>query len=90
MGLVFLIVLGALLGWLAAIVMRAEQGRGILLNVAAGIGGALVTGLVVGPLLGFGSLLEGRHSVDGLLKDDLWHGFSPWNDCGNNDRSLMG
>jgi uncharacterized membrane protein YeaQ/YmgE (transglycosylase-associated protein family) len=58
MGLVFLIVLGALLGWLAAIVMRAEQGRGILLNVAAGIGGAL---------LGFGSLLEGRHSVDGLL-----------------------
>ena len=67
MGLVFLIVLGALLGWLAAIVMRAEQGRGILLNVAAGIGGALVTGLLVGPLLGFGSLLEGRHSVDGLL-----------------------
>ena len=67
MGLVFLIVLGALLGWLAAIVMRAERGRGILLNVAAGIGGALVTGLLVGPLLGFGSLLEGRHSVDGLL-----------------------
>jgi uncharacterized membrane protein YeaQ/YmgE (transglycosylase-associated protein family) len=67
MGLLFLIVLGAVLGWLAAIVMRAETGRGVLLNVAAGIGGALVTGLVVGPLLGLGSVLDGRHSIDGLL-----------------------
>ena len=67
MGLLFLIVLGAVLGWLAAIVMRAETGRVMLLNVAAGIGGALITGLVVGPLLGLGSILDGRHSVDGLL-----------------------
>jgi uncharacterized membrane protein YeaQ/YmgE (transglycosylase-associated protein family) len=67
MGLVFLLVLGASLGWLAAIIMRADRGRSMLLNVAAGIGGALLTGLVVGPLLGFGNLLAGRHSVDGLL-----------------------
>ena len=67
MGLVFLVVFGALLGWLAAIVMRAEDARGLVLNVALGICGALLAGLAVHPLLGGGSLLEGRYSVDGLL-----------------------
>jgi uncharacterized membrane protein YeaQ/YmgE (transglycosylase-associated protein family) len=67
MGLVFLVVLGGILGWLAAIVNRSENLRGVALNVAAGIGGALVTGLVVGPLLGFGDIAQGRYSVDGLL-----------------------
>jgi uncharacterized membrane protein YeaQ/YmgE (transglycosylase-associated protein family) len=67
MGLVFLIVLGAVLGWLAAIIMHAESNRSMLVNVAVGIGGALVSGLVVGPLLGLGDILAGRHSVDGLL-----------------------
>ena len=67
MGLVFLIVVGAILGWLAAIIMRAETTRAILLNVGAGIGGALATGLVIGPLLGFGTVLDGRNNVAGLL-----------------------
>ena len=67
MGLVFLVVVGGILGWLAAIVMRAEDSRSILLNVALGIGGALFAGLVVYPMLGGGSLLAGDYSVDGLL-----------------------
>ena len=67
MGLIFLVVLGAVLGWLAAIVTRAQSARTMFLNVAVGIGGALVTGLVIGPLLGVGTILDGRNSVDGLL-----------------------
>ena len=67
MGLVFLVVLGAILGWLAAIVMRANNVRAMLWNVAVGIAGALGTGLIVGPLLGFGNILDGRYSIDGLL-----------------------
>jgi uncharacterized membrane protein YeaQ/YmgE (transglycosylase-associated protein family) len=67
MGLVFLLVVGGLLGWVAAIIMRAETSRGIALNVAAGIAGALIAGLVIGPLIGRGNLLEGTYSVDGLL-----------------------
>ena len=67
MGLVFLVVLGGILGWLAAIINRAENARGMLLNIAAGIGGALLTGLVLAPLLGVGSILDGAYSVDGLL-----------------------
>lgn len=67
MGVVFLVVVGGAFGWLAAIVMRTEDTRGILLNVAAGIGGALVTGFLVAPLLGLGHILDGRHSIAGLL-----------------------
>jgi uncharacterized membrane protein YeaQ/YmgE (transglycosylase-associated protein family) len=67
MGVVFLVVVGSILGWLAAIVMRTEHKRGILLNVAAGIGGALLTGFVIGPLLGLGHVLDGRYSIAGLL-----------------------
>jgi uncharacterized membrane protein YeaQ/YmgE (transglycosylase-associated protein family) len=67
MGLVFLVVLGGVLGWLAAIINSSDNGRGLALNVAAGIGGALLTGLVLAPLLGAGSILEGAYEVDGLL-----------------------
>jgi uncharacterized membrane protein YeaQ/YmgE (transglycosylase-associated protein family) len=67
MGVVFLVVVGSILGWLAAIIMRTEHKRGILLNIAAGIGGALLTGFVIGPMLGLGHVLDGRHSIAGLL-----------------------
>jgi uncharacterized membrane protein YeaQ/YmgE (transglycosylase-associated protein family) len=67
MGVVFLIVVGGILGWLAAIIMRTEDARGTLVNVFAGIGGALITGFVVAPLLGLGHILDGRHSIAGLL-----------------------
>jgi len=66
-GLVFLILIGAMLGWLAAIIARTETVQGLLLNLGGGIAGALVAGLVLHPLLGGGDLLAGNYSVDGLL-----------------------
>ena len=47
MGLIILIVVGGILGWLASIVMRTDGQQGILLNVVVGIVGALLAGLVV-------------------------------------------
>ena len=67
MGLVFLVVLGGVLGWLAAIINSSDNGRGLALNVAAGIGGALLTGLVLAPLLGGGSITSGDFSLPNLL-----------------------
>lgn len=67
MGLLFMIVVGAILGWLAAIVLKIEAPRGILLNIAAGVAGALLTGLFIGPLLfGSASLLAGYYAVGSL------------------------
>lgn len=67
MGVLFMIVVGAILGWLAAIVLRIEQPRGILLNMTAGIVGALIFGVLVGPLLGGRSLLGEQYQVGTLL-----------------------
>lgn len=67
MGLVFLVVVGGTLGWLATIVARAEDRPGMLRNGAAGIAGALVSGLVLTPLIGDGDLLHGTYSVEALL-----------------------
>lgn len=67
MGLVFLIVIGGMLGWLAAIIFCAESGNGRLRNILVGIAGALATGLAVIPLIGGSTLLEGHYRVDSLL-----------------------
>lgn len=67
MGLVFLFIAGGILGYLAAIIMQADHRRGILLNAALGILGALIGGLVVNPLVGGGDLLSGSYDVGGLL-----------------------
>lgn len=67
MGLVFLIIIGGMLGWLAAIIVRADSGPARLGNILIGIAGALVTGLVINPLIGGSNLLEGQYSIDSLL-----------------------
>ena len=67
MGFLFVIVVGAILGWLTSIVLRIEAPRGILLNVAAGVAGALLTGLFIAPLFGSASLLGDNYSVWTLL-----------------------
>jgi uncharacterized membrane protein YeaQ/YmgE (transglycosylase-associated protein family) len=66
-GLVFLIVIGGMLGWLAAIITRADSGSARLRNILIGIAGALVTGLVINPLIGGSNLLEGQYSIASLL-----------------------
>lgn len=48
MGLLILIVVGALLGWLATIILRIEDGRSILINALVGVLGSLLVGLIAG------------------------------------------
>lgn len=44
MGFLVLLAIGAVLGWLASIVFRGDDGRSIALNVALGVIGAFVAG----------------------------------------------
>ena len=68
MGFLFMLIVGAILGWLAAIVLRIEAPRGILLNIAAGVVGAFLMGLFIGPLvLGSPSILGGFYQVGSLI-----------------------
>lgn len=47
MGFLVLIAVGGILGWLASIISRSDDGRGIGANVGLGIVGALLSGAVV-------------------------------------------
>ena len=67
MGIIILIIVGGILGWLASIVMRTDAQQGIFLNVVVGIIGALLAGLLLNPLIGGGSITQGDFSVSSLL-----------------------
>ena len=67
MGLMFLLILGAILGWLAAIILNEESMNGLFGNVGAGIVGAILAGLIISPIVGGGSLLGESYSVGALL-----------------------
>lgn len=67
MGLIILIIVGGVLGWLASIVMRTDGQQGILLNVIVGIVGALLAGFILNPLIGGGNIMAGDYSMSSLL-----------------------
>ncbi|MAM37878.1 MAG: hypothetical protein CL949_05110 [Erythrobacter sp.] len=56
MGLIILIVTGALLGWLATIALCVEDGRTILRNIAAGTIGSVAIGMATSAGVFLGSI----------------------------------
>ena len=62
------LLVGALIGWLASMVMRTDAQQGALLNIVVGIVGAMLGGFLL-PLLGFGgsNINNNDFSLSGLL-----------------------
>lgn len=67
MGLIILLVVGGIIGWLASMIMRTDGQQGIVLNVVVGIVGALLAGFVVTPLIGGAPITSGVISVQSIL-----------------------
>ena len=67
MGIIILIVVGGILGWLASIVMRTDAQQGILLNVVVGIVGALLGGWLISPLVGVPTINQDAFSLPAML-----------------------
>ncbi len=67
MGIIILIIIGGVLGWLASLVMRTDAQQGLLLNIVVGIVGALLAGLLLNPLIGGGNIMNGDYSISSLL-----------------------
>ncbi len=61
------IIVGAIIGWLASMVMGTNARQGFLLDVVVGIVGALLGGWLLSPLLGAGTINSGDFSLGGLL-----------------------
>ncbi len=67
MGLILMLIVGGILGWLASIVMRTDAQQGVLLNVVVGIVGALIGGFLFGGLLGGAPITAGSLDLRSLL-----------------------
>ena len=67
MAVILLIVTGAALGWLASILLRIDDPYGISSNLAVGVIGAVVGGMVICPMIGGGNPLSGIYGPVTLL-----------------------
>lgn len=67
MGLLILLIVGGILGWLASMVMRTDAQQGLILNIVVGIVGAMLGGFLLGPLLNAPSIMSGDISAMTLL-----------------------
>lgn len=64
--LVWLIV-GALVGWVASMIMGTNGRQGLLLDIIVGIAGAFVAGWFIAPLFGLGTINQSDFSLPSLL-----------------------
>lgn len=64
-GLIVWIIVGAIAGWLASIVMKTNRSQGLLTDIIVGIIGGFIGGWVL-DLLGVGSSTASSSGVSGL------------------------
>ena len=67
MGLIVLLIVGGLIGWVASMIMRTDGQQGILLNIVVGIVGALLAGFILTPLIGGAPITSGVISIQSVL-----------------------
>jgi uncharacterized membrane protein YeaQ/YmgE (transglycosylase-associated protein family) len=48
MGIILWIIFGALVGWIASLIMKTDAQQGALLNIVVGIVGAVIGGWIMG------------------------------------------
>lgn len=57
---------GGLIGWLASVAMKTDAQQGMFLNVAVGIGGAMLGGWFLAPFFGTGTINKDIFSLPAL------------------------
>ena len=67
MNFIIWIIAGAVIGWIASMIMRTNSRQGLLLDIVVGIVGAFLAGLVLTPLLGIGTINQNNFSAPALL-----------------------
>jgi uncharacterized membrane protein YeaQ/YmgE (transglycosylase-associated protein family) len=61
------IVVGAVIGWLASIIMRTNSKQGLIADIIVGIVGAFVGGLILSPLFHVSTINQSNFSLPALL-----------------------
>ena len=61
------IIVGAIIGWIASMIMKTDGQQGLILDIVVGIVGAFVAGIVLTPLLGVGTINQNNFSIPALV-----------------------
>ena len=61
------IIAGALVGWVASLIMRTNKRQGLIADIVVGIVGAFLAGYFLSPLFGVSTINEGDFSIPALL-----------------------
>ncbi|MBK6791120.1 MAG: GlsB/YeaQ/YmgE family stress response membrane protein [Anaerolineales bacterium] len=67
MNFIVWIIVGAVIGWVASIIMRTNNRQGLIADIIVGIVGAFVAGLFLSPLFNISTINEGNFSLPALL-----------------------
>jgi uncharacterized membrane protein YeaQ/YmgE (transglycosylase-associated protein family) len=67
MGIIILLIVGGLIGWVASMIMRTDGQQGVFLNIVVGIVGALIAGFVLTPFIGGAPITSGVISIPSVL-----------------------
>ena len=67
MTIIYILIVGGIIGWLASIIMRTDGQQGLVLNVVVGIVGAVLAGFVVTPLIGGAPITSGAFDIRSLI-----------------------
>lgn len=67
MGWIVAILVGALIGWLASLVMKTDAQQGPILNIVIGVVGASLGRWLFSDVLGIGGAAAGTFSITGIL-----------------------
>ncbi len=61
------IIAGAVIGWVASLIMRTNNRQGVIADIIVGIVGAFVGGYFLSPIFNAGTINEGDFSLPALL-----------------------
>jgi uncharacterized membrane protein YeaQ/YmgE (transglycosylase-associated protein family) len=61
------LIVGALIGWVASLIMKTNKRQGVIADIVVGIVGAFVGGLILSPLFHISTINESNFSLGALL-----------------------
>ena len=67
MGFIIWILVGALVGWIASLIMKTDAQQGTILNIVIGIVGAWLGGYLISPLVGISTINQNALSIPSIL-----------------------
>ena len=61
------LIAGALVGWVASVIMKTSGQQGLIIDIVVGVVGAFLAGYFLSPVFGVSTINQGNFSLPALL-----------------------